>query len=379
MKPCALLPFLGLLAACSSETLPVSLQIHELTPEGLTVEVVTAPGVRASQEYSGLASGPVSDANGRAFITVPRKEWSYDAISVSAYVDGSTRLKKRFGNASLTLPFPRSRLTQIPENEPLYVTYLDGAESKVSVEEGVTITSGPASAKPKKPAMFDRLTKWAPKENAFTFFLAAPPGSKLDLGGSVVDVANGLSKVDVPSEVLTLSVEMGSLSDKGPVELSIPVTVTKDGQTRARTIVLGAASWHDTPWWLAARMDGVEKGQVFRETPVVEALLLRTSRDKVVHFGAAGRAGQARWVALAHPKPRREDSHGRPCPLHSYADLDITVLEAHAGQKVATRHFKAPDVACEGYYVKGQSETVWEPEEKEVTAWLEAGMAKGWK
>jgi hypothetical protein len=380
MKRPALLAFAGLLAACSSEKLTVSVDLVALTPKDLTIEVTTSPGAHVSLEYGGLASGPVADARGKARIVLPREELAHrDGEELSVYADVSTTFRHGFGQGHLRMPVRVAKLGGIPDKGPLYVSYLDGAEAKGTAEKSVVITDArePDMAGKPRPSFY-RTVYWTPTDPRFTFFFAAPAGSKVDIGGTAVDVANGLAKAEIPSDTLALSVEMATLSAKKPT-LSLPVSVTKDGQTQAHTVALIASSWHDKSWWLAARIDGVAGGKGFPAGATVDALLLRTPDDEVVHLGAPGRAAQARWVALERPTPRENDSLGHRCPVHSYEDLDVDVLDARTGRKLASRHFKAPDARCPEIYYRGQPRGIARPDDETIAAWLQTGMAGPWK
>lgn len=380
MKRLATIAFAGLLAACSRETLPLSMQVASLTPQELTIQVTTRPGARVAKEYGELAAGPVADAQGIAKLVVPRGQWAhYSGSSLNVYAESSTFLKGGFGHGDLQLPIATAKLARIPDNEPLYFTYLDGEEGKGTAEKSVRITDpqdapGPGAAGKKLPA----LIYWSPPGESFALHFAAPAGSKVDIGGTSTDVVNGLARAEIPSETLTLAVEMASLSAKQQT-LSIPVTVAKDGQTRSHLLSLAAASWHNKAWWLAARLDGVASGKGLPEGSTVDALLIRTPDSEVQHLGAPGRAAQARWVAIEGALPRNEDSRGHPCPLHRYEDLDVSVLDAHTGKKLANRRFKAPDVTCQGMYVSKRGKEIYRPDDETIASWLKAGMAGGWR
>ncbi len=372
---------LVLLSGCSKETLSVSVEIHELTPTELTLQVKTAPGVRVARSHGELEKGLVTGADGIARVPVPRSDWKHlQTTSLDVYANGDQLGRKRYGQGTVAFPFNVQKLAQIPEGAPLHFAYLAGVELKWREKETVTIVD-PAEAKgavKKAKSAFDRSTFWMPKEKAFTFWFAAPPGATVAIGGTVFNAGNGLAKADIPSDDLALFADMSTVREK-VVLLSIPVDVSKDAQTKSHTLTFHTESHHGEPWWLAGRLDAVEQGRTFPSGTTVVALLHRTASDEVIHLGAKGRAREARWISIEHGTKRKEDSRKRPCPLHSYEDIAVTVLEAQSGKKLASRSFTAPDVRCQGVLVSRAGKSVYGPEEKTITTWLEAGMAKEWK
>ena len=372
---------LVLLSGCSKETLSVNVEIHELTPTELTLQVKTAPGVRVARSYGELGKGLVTGADGIARVPVPRSAWKHlQTTSLEVHANGDGIGRKRYGQGAVRVPFNVQKLVQIPEGGPLHFAFLAGVELHWREKETVTfVDPTEARSAPKKAkSAFDRATFWMPKEKAFSFWFAAPPGATVTIGGTELSAGNGLAKADIPSDHLALFADMATLREK-LVVLSIPVDVSKDAQTKSHTMTLHAESPRGESWWLAARLDAVEQGRTFPAGTTVAALLHRRASDEILHFGAKGRAREARWISIEHGTKRNEDSSKRPCPLHGYEDVAVTVLEAQSGKKLASKRFTAPDVRCEGVFVSGARKLVYGPREESITTWLEAGMAKEWK
>jgi hypothetical protein len=397
-----LVGFVGLLAGCAPEKLPATIELTAITPQAITATVTTRPGAQVAMNYADLAKNPVADEHGVVQIVVPRAEWTKrNGGEISVYVDASAFGRRRFGMASCKLPVPTKRLARIPEGDPLYFAYLAGGrtsysshlntekadKTKAGADETVVLTDSldeqaTAGGKPDS----DHLTVWwSPRQSVFALDFAAPAGAKVEIGGASTVVANGLGTIDVPAGFVALSTQMETLGTRKQ-SLSIPVTVSKDGQTSRHTIPLFASGRHGKPWWLAERIDAAEAGTPFPRVgegggggDIVDAALIRTPRDEVRHVGADGRAGQARWIVIAHAQPREKDSRGHPCPLHRYEDWDVAAVEAHTGKKVASRRFQATDAPCQGMMAKGAGKSIFAPDDASVTAWVRQGIAGAWK
>ncbi len=379
------------LAGCRGSGRRVDLKavVVAVTRDEVTVEVTAEPGMNIGATITlgkgeGIPTGP--DGVGR--VVLPRARWAhYDGseIEVSAYASGFP--KGRYGSTKAKLPVAIKSLTAIGP-DGIGVLALGGG----SRAESVPLALEGEPSRPRGPGRGgggDASGYWQPRERRFPVTVAAPPGAKLTLAGtSVVAAPLGLTTLELDSEEVPKNVAMESLNNAARASTAgntAALTLTLEVAPPAAAPVRRELTWRmgtRTLPWLTATLDAVARDVRFTGVPVVDATLLRRTSGVVTHFGASGRVGQARWVALESAAFRE----GASCAYQGfgyrirYEDISVRVLDTRTGQQVATTTFPSPKASCLLVASSAdRGEKIYRVGEATLTAWFERGMAKNFR
>lgn len=357
--------FAALVASGCAKSVPTSAKLAKVTPKEMTIEVKTAPGMRAGVRSAGSASF-TANADGVALVSVPRSSWP-SMGSVTVDVEGSSLGQRRYGHASLWSDFDARNLKRVPDTDaPVWAAI---------VEAGRSYTN-----EPKKTATLrldGEAAYWDPT-TPLHLVLATPAGAALELGPKpMVATATGITPVELTTGDLAPFVLTSSLVVEGKsVDVALPVRVAAGGADRVIPLRFGVDAVHGTGTWLASHLQAVSRGRPFgAPRPRAQGVLLLTSWgvEHVIHVGAGETTGDVRYVALETKRRHHEGPHGELCAQHSYEDVDVTVYEAATGKKVATKRFTPEAADCPAVIFVNRHD-VYRPTPQTITTWLAAAM-----
>jgi len=387
---------------CRKEQVTLSAAVSSVDAREVVVDVHAPPGMRVGFGTTlPKGEGTATDAAGNARLVMPRSRWKdHSGHGFQIVGEGKSLMKTRFGFTDAPLEMPVRALLRIPET-PLWFALLDaGREAGRATSGNADAANKAGSARdkavylrlrdaggPAAPAATPRFDeppaiapRWLPETAGMPIRIATPPGARVELGAVSLDAApNGLTQIELPSLELAASTTMETLASSTHA-LTVPVRVTKDGTTESSSLTFDVTR-KEAAWWVAPLVDGVVTGKPLPDAqPLVDAVILRRSRGRLLHVGAPGRVAQARWVAREEVTKRQ----GASCRYNTfinkivYEDATIRVFDAHAGGEVAKASFRAPTVSCPS--VAGSADAfVYGSSEATLTEWLGRSMARGWK
>jgi hypothetical protein len=369
---------MALAGAACKENVRLQPELVSVTPDEIAIDVKAVAGMRVDTDtvvdpQRAVVAGP----DGTAHIVIPRERWKTQPQMLQLAGEKESVISRASAHADLWLPVNPAALLRIPPAS-------DGAW--LAVVGGGRSGSGSQLSDADDFTSAD-LTLWmGAADPKLRLVVATPPDAKLEVVGRSFPVApSGLSEIEIDAEVVFLGISMETLAREEDVRLTLPLHLTREKVTRDESfeLTLSKSRPRGLKWLLGGletRLRNVDKTPIPAASPVVDALLLVTYDRGVLHLGAGGRAGQARWVAVEHATQR---SGGVCAFTHfsldlTYNDVDVVVHDARSGAKVASESFRASAHSCPSH-ASNDDVLSYRPTVESITAWLESGRKKGWK
>jgi len=364
---------LGIVGCRHVDHVDVTAKIVEVTPDAVTLEVKTKPGMHVGIGTT-IHEGEsvVTDASGTARVKLPRKKWQYySGWNIQIAAEKKRLVFETYGNCDVKLPVNVKSLMRIPtEADKAGVALLGGTLVNESGGESDVFESGEGD---------DRLMIFVGKKaKTIPLVLSAAKEAKLQVAGKAVEVSEtGLTETEITKEDFALFASTKYLLGN-QMRATIPIAAKTSEANLTTTIELAGPSSAVLPL-LAKRVAGVETGEKFPSFPVlptVDAVVIAREDGDVHWVGPHATAVQAKWVAVEHGTTRDGGScsYGMSYTAFSlrlkYLDIELKIYDAHAGTKVATKKFMTPTLGCPGVASSGDS-LVYRPKTEDVEEWLE--------